>query len=208
MSFQTIASTGARRNSTDHSFPPRSIFMNIISRAPTRIDLAGGTLDLWPLFLFHEDALTINVAVNLFATAKIESHDDSSIHIFSKDQKQEVRAKDWKELNIHEPLPLHARLIRHFAPAQGFYLETDSLAPMGSGLGGSSALAIAICGALNEFTNKQLQHHDFLGIVRDIEAQVLGIPTGVQDAHAAVFGGLSGWHFGVNKLQRITYPVA
>jgi D-glycero-alpha-D-manno-heptose-7-phosphate kinase len=182
--------------------------MKIISKAPTRIDLAGGTLDLWPLFLLHEDALTINVAVNLFATAKIESRDDSGIHIFSKDQKQEVRAKDWKELNINGALPLHARLIRYFAPDQGFYLETDSLAPMGSGLGGSSTLAIAICGALNEFTGEQLQHQDFLGIVRDLEAQVLGIPTGVQDAHAAVYGGLSGWHFDVNKIQRITYPAA
>lgn len=180
--------------------------MKIISRAPTRIDLAGGTLDLWPLFLLHEDALTINVAVNLFATAKVESREDSSIHIFSKDQQQEVQAKDWKELNVNSPLPLHARLIRYFAPNQGFYLETDSLAPMGSGLGGSSTLAIAICGALNEFTGKNLHKNDFIGIVRDIEAQVLGIPTGVQDAYAAAFGGLSGWHFAINQVQRITYP--
>jgi D-glycero-alpha-D-manno-heptose-7-phosphate kinase len=180
--------------------------MKIVSKAPTRIDLAGGTLDLWPLFLLHEDALTINVAVNLFATAKIESRKDSSIHIVSKDQKQEVSAKDWKGLNVNGTLPLHARLIRYFAPTQGFYLETDSLAPMGSGLGGSSTLAVAICGALNEFTGKHYQRADFIGIVRDIEAQVLGIPTGVQDAYAAVYGGLSGWHFEINKVQRITYP--
>ncbi|MCI0447340.1 GHMP kinase [bacterium] len=178
----------------------------IVAKAPTRIDLAGGTLDLWPLFLLHEDALTINVAVNLFATAKIQSRNDSSIYIVSKDQKQEVRVKDSKELNVNGPLPLHARLIRYFAPTQGFDIETDSLAPMGSGLGGSSTLAVAICGALNEFTGKQLQPDNFIGIVRDIEAQVLGIPTGVQDAYAAVYGGLSGWHFDINKVQRITYP--
>ncbi len=145
--------------------------MRITSKAPTRIDLAGGTLDLWPLFLLHEDALTINVAVNLFATAKIEPRNDSSIHVVSKDQKQEISAKDWKGLNVNGTLPLHARLIRHFAPTQGFYLETDSLAPMGSGLGGSSTLAVAICGALNEFTGKQYQRADFIGIVRDIEGQ-------------------------------------
>jgi D-glycero-alpha-D-manno-heptose-7-phosphate kinase len=182
--------------------------MKIISKAPTRIDLAGGTLDLWPLFLLHEDALTINVAINLFATAKLESRDDSSIHIVSKDQKLEVRAQDWKELNVNGPLPLHARLIRYFAPDQGFYLETESLAPMGSGLGGSSTLSVAICGALNEFTARKLKRQDFVGIVRDIEAQVLEIPTGVQDYYAATFGGLSGWHFGIDKVNRITYPAS
>jgi D-glycero-alpha-D-manno-heptose-7-phosphate kinase len=103
---------------------------------------------------------------------------------------------------------LHARLIRYFEPDQGFYLETESMAPMGSGLGGSSTLAIAICGALNELTEKEFQRQDFIGIVRDIEAQVLGIPTGVQDAYAAAYGGLSGWHFGINKAQRITYPTS
>jgi D-glycero-alpha-D-manno-heptose-7-phosphate kinase len=180
--------------------------MKIISKAPTRIDLAGGTLDLWPLFLLHEDALTINVAINLFATALIEPRNDSSIHIVSKDQKQEVQAKHWKELNVNGPLPLHARLIRYFAPDQGFYLETESLAPMGSGLGGSSTLSVAICGALNEFTARKLERQSFVGIVRDIEAQVLGIPTGVQDYYAATYGGLSGWHFGIDKVERITYP--
>lgn len=181
--------------------------MQIVSRAPTRIDLAGGTLDLWPLFLLHEDALTINVAVNLFATAKLETLPDSSIHIVSKDQKQEVRTKHWKELKVTGTLPLHARLIRHFAPTQGVHLETDSLAPAGSGLGGSSALAIAICGVLNQLSGNLRGPDDLIGIVRDIEAQVLGIPTGVQDAYAAVYGGLTGWRFGVNEVQRLTYSI-
>jgi hypothetical protein len=26
----------------------------IVSSAPTRIDLAGGTIDIWPLYLFHD----------------------------------------------------------------------------------------------------------------------------------------------------------
>jgi D-glycero-alpha-D-manno-heptose-7-phosphate kinase len=46
--------------------------MPIIARAPTRIDLAGGTTDLWPLYLFLDEGITINVAIDLCATAKIE----------------------------------------------------------------------------------------------------------------------------------------
>ena len=34
--------------------------MRIDSSAPTRIDLAGGTYDIWPLYLFHDGAQTLN----------------------------------------------------------------------------------------------------------------------------------------------------
>ena len=41
--------------------------MHIVSSAPTRIDLAGGTIDIWPLYLFHENAQTLNAAISLRA---------------------------------------------------------------------------------------------------------------------------------------------
>jgi len=47
--------------------------VRIESKAPTRIDLAGGTLDIWPLYLFHEGALTINCAITRYASCVIET---------------------------------------------------------------------------------------------------------------------------------------
>jgi D-glycero-alpha-D-manno-heptose-7-phosphate kinase len=181
--------------------------MRVVSKAPTRIDLAGGTLDLWPLYLFHENSITINAAINLFAEVTIETLNNPAIHVVSKDQKQELHVLNWRELNPAGPLPLHARLIRYFAPEQGFKMETESLAPAGSGLGGSSTLAIAICGALNSIARHRLDPHDFIGICRDIEAQVLGIPTGVQDHYSALYGSLNGWRFHPNEVQRIKYSL-
>ena len=46
--------------------------VHIESSAPTRIDLAGGTLDIWPLYLFHERAQTINAAISLRARCSIQ----------------------------------------------------------------------------------------------------------------------------------------
>ena len=46
--------------------------MIVNSSAPTRIDLAGGTTDIWPLYLFHPGARTLNVAIDQRAKAKIE----------------------------------------------------------------------------------------------------------------------------------------
>ena len=177
------------------------------SKAPTRIDLAGGTLDLWPLYLFYENSITINVAINLYAETSIELLPSYEIHIISKDQNQEIHTNSLQELNPSGPLPLHVRLIKYFAPKHGIRIETHSQVPAGSGLGGSSALAIAISVALNSITDNKRSFQDLIGICRDVEAQVLGIPTGVQDYYSAVYGGLSGWSFHPNEVKRITYAL-
>ena len=57
--------------------------MRIATSAPTRIDLAGGTIDIWPLYLFHPGAQTINAAISLRARAAIEARDDARIVITS-----------------------------------------------------------------------------------------------------------------------------
>jgi len=48
--------------------------MIIESKAPTRVDFAGSTLDIWPLYLFHPGAITLNAAISLYASCVIETH--------------------------------------------------------------------------------------------------------------------------------------
>src|SRR5262245_66519577 len=38
--------------------------------APARVDLAGGTLDLWPLNVLHPGSVTVNLAVDLRARCR------------------------------------------------------------------------------------------------------------------------------------------
>lgn len=64
-----------------------------------------------------------------------------------------------------------------------------------------------MCGALNEFTNRSLNKDELIGISRDVEAQVLEIPTGEQDYYAAAYGGLSAWRFEVNNVRRETFDI-
>ena len=73
--------------------------MLIETSAPTRIDLAGGTIDIWPLYLFHPGAQTLNAAISLRARARIESRSDSRIVIHSTDTGRTVEADDWVSLN-------------------------------------------------------------------------------------------------------------
>jgi D-glycero-alpha-D-manno-heptose-7-phosphate kinase len=86
-------------------------------------------------------------------------------------------------------LPLLAHLVRFFRPAMGFTLTTDSEAPAGAGIGGSSAMAVAICAALDRLTGAGLRREDWIRISRDIEAIVIRVPTGTQDHYPPAFGG-------------------
>ena len=61
--------------------------MIINTSAPPRVDLAGGTIDIWPLYLFHPGATTVNFAVSLHARCRIETRDDGRIILESRDRK-------------------------------------------------------------------------------------------------------------------------
>ncbi len=169
--------------------------MKIESRAPTRIDLAGGTLDIWPLYLFHEGALTVNCAITRYASCVIETAPKNSRRILlaSRDTQREESFASLEALCAARryQLPLLAQLARFFRPACGFSLTTNSEAPAGAGIGGSSAMAVAICAALDRLTGAKLRREDWIHISRDVEAIVIRVPTGTQDHYPPAFGGAS-----------------
>ncbi|HET6145012.1 MAG TPA: hypothetical protein VFE02_15995 [Candidatus Acidoferrales bacterium] len=169
--------------------------MRIESKAPTRIDLAGGTLDIWPLYLFHEGALTVNCAITRYASCVIEIMPASSrrIVLTSRDTRRTESFASFDALcRAHKyKLPLLVNLVRVFRPAGGFTLTTNSEAPSGAGIGGSSAMAVAICAALDKLTNAKLRREDWIHLSRDVEAIVIRVPTGTQDHYPPAFGGAS-----------------
>ena len=64
--------------------------MRLTASAPTRIDLAGGTIDIWPLYLFHDGASTLNAAISLRAHVEIEPRTDGAIELRSIDTDRTV----------------------------------------------------------------------------------------------------------------------
>jgi D-glycero-alpha-D-manno-heptose-7-phosphate kinase len=167
--------------------------MIIESKAPTRVDLAGATLDIWPLYLFHPGALTVNVAISRYASCFIETNSPSNdqIKLVSRDTKREETFSSLAALARagRYRLPLLAEIVKFFQPAGGFTLTTDSEAPAGAGIGGSSAMAVAICAALDRFTGAGKSKEDWIHISRDAEAVVICVPTGTQDHYPPAFGG-------------------
>src|SRR3984893_6840241 len=148
--------------------------MIIEPKEPTRVDFAGGTLDIWPLYLFHPGAVTVNAAISLYASCVIETHPsgDNRIKLVSRDIEREeifasfaalVKAKRYR-------LPLLAEITKFFQPQGGFTLTTDSEAPAGAGIGGSRAPGPGLCAALDRFSGGGKSKERLIHIQREAEA--------------------------------------
>ena len=178
----------------------------IESSAPTRIDLAGGTLDIWPLYLFHERAQTLNAAISLRARCSITPRHDDRLAIVSEDTGVRVEAADWSELLDNHDVRLVARIL-HYFQARGLEVRTRSESPVGAGIAGSSALNIAVCGAVAKWCGRTLPDDLLLQIAQNIEAQVIDVPTGVQDYRPALFGGINAVELNVDGVRRVPLDV-
>src|SRR5438552_3731545 len=178
--------------------------MIIESSAPTRVDLAGGTIDIWPLYLFHPGASTVNFALSLHARCRIETRDDGRIVLESRDRKVsfETNLSALEDLLQEERLELISKLVHFFKPTTGFHLVAESEAPAGAGLGGSSALAIACIGALNRLVGNRYGERKFVTIAANIESTVIRVPAGFQDYYPALYGSVSCLHFRSDGIER------
>ena len=178
--------------------------MIIESSAPTRVDLAGGTIDIWPLYLFHPGAATVNFAVDLRASCRIETRDDGRIVLESRDLKVafETETAAIEDLVREERLELISKLVHFFKPTTGFHLIANSEAPAGAGLAGSSALNIACIGALNALVGNRYDQHKFITIAANVETTVIRVPAGFQDYYPALYGSTACMHFQPDGIVR------
>jgi D-glycero-alpha-D-manno-heptose-7-phosphate kinase len=178
--------------------------MIIESSAPTRVDLAGGTIDLWPIYLFHPGATTVNFALSLRASARVETRTDRSIILESRDRgiRLESSVDHVDDLWQDRRLELVSKMVHFFRPTTGFHLISNSEAPAGAGISGSSALAIALIGALNRLVGNRYDERKFITIAANIETTVIKVPAGFQDYYPAFYGSASSINFRADGIER------
>ena len=169
-------------------------------------------MSIWPaeqliyrhFFLFHEGASTVNFAVDLLAKCRIETRGDDQIVLESIDRGVtfETSLDKMHELKNEPRLELLSKLVYFFKPETGFNMITESLAPAGAGLAGSSTLNIACIGALNTLVGDRYSPDRFIPIAANVECQVIKVPTGFQDYYSAQYGGTAAIHFGPEGIRR------
>ncbi len=185
--------------------------MKISARTPNRIDLAGGTLDIYPLYVFLEGGYTLNAAIDLYSQVDLTPREDEDFYFESVDFGTELKVSRADLLAgraDHSDFRLLVQGVKAYLPAQGLNIRSFNQAPKGSGLGASSALLIALSGALNQWNAVYPEGNHLIQRAADLEAWVLGIPTGKQDYYAALYGGLQAIHFDQSGIERehITLP--
>lgn len=166
-------------------------------RSPTRVDLAGGTLDFWPIFLMLKDPVTINVAIDIFTYCRIKQRADQRIVIHSEDlniKKEYTNIQDLLK-DSDESLGLIKSQIEYYHKFHslkvGFDIETKSESPVGGGLGGSSSLCISIIKCFNEMLDVKMNTYEMVELAHNLEAKVLKKMTGTQDYFPAILGDVN-----------------
>jgi len=166
--------------------------MRITVKCPTRVDLSGGTLDLWPLYALVPKSRTINAAISIFTQTELNIRLDTKIkvQITNTNFKKEYLNLGALKKDKNKNLAILKPVIDYFNPSYGFDITTKSESPVGGGLGGSSSLMVTLLTAFLEAENKKMKPQELVHLAHNLEAQILKTPTGTQDYVPPIMGGI------------------
>lgn len=173
----------------------------IEASAPCRIDM-GGTLDIRTFYyaLRHLSPCTFNISVGLRTRVRLLPHHNDRIKISSRGFKSAEFPID--RAPFAHPLGLMLAIAVYYN-AKNVHVQIESQSPPRSALGGSSAAAVALIAALSKLWQqaslaKPLTRHRIGSLSHGLEESVAGVPCGMQDQLAAIYGGVNAWFWPVS----------
>lgn len=174
--------------------------MFIRARAPLRLGLAGGGTDVSP-YCDTFGGFVLNATVDRYAYAVIKTHGEPVVRFVATDQQiEKVLAVEGPlllngELDLHKAVYNH--IVQNFNDGKPICLELSTYcdAPVGSGLGSSSALVVAMIRAFAELLNLPLDDYTIAHMAYQIERVDCGLQGGRQDQYSATFGGFNFMEF-------------
>lgn len=171
--------------------------MEIRSRAPLRLGLAGGGTDL-PTFCKNYGGTVFSATIGMYAYCTIKPTNNNRIKIISFDNNDSIDCPSISNLSISDnKLILHKgvynRIVKEFNNGKplSFTMSTSNDAPIGSGLGTSSTMIVAILEAFDKWLKLGLSKYQKAKIAYEIERIDLNLSGGKQDQYSAVFGGFN-----------------
>ena len=171
---------------------------------PNRVDIAGGTLDIFPLYLLVPGSMTVNAAICVSSVVSIRPL-RRTVRLVSENFSLRAEGGDTHRLPGRGKFGLIAAALRSFPPQTGIELRFRNEAPLGSGIGASSALLVATVLAMCRLLGIRKSWRDTAREAMEIEAAHLRSLTGSQDHIAALRGGIQGIRYlpGRTEPERI-----
>jgi D-glycero-alpha-D-manno-heptose-7-phosphate kinase len=160
------------------------------ARAPVRLSFSGGGSDLTYYFVDRPGAV-LSTTVALYSHATLIPRADKEVNIFSEDLGTHERYGSLIDLLKGESRGLLSSVVSVIKPSFGFDLYVRSDFPVGSGLGGSSAVATAVVAAFNEMRLDHWTTYEVAELAFQAERVCFGIAGGWQDQYASAFGGFN-----------------
>lgn len=207
--IKSIPILNKKKEIVDILFDSKLDYPNIIevtSKSPARISLAGGGTDMTEYFIKNK-GLCLTMAINLYAKVNLKRRIDSKIIINSKDYKVKKSFLNISKVKINSNMKIDlicASIIR-MSPNFGFELTVSSEFSPKSGLGGSSAITASIIKCFALMQNKVMTNYEIAELAFQIERIDLNIKGGWQDQYGSVFGGVNEIEF--SKKLNVVYPI-
>lgn len=158
---------------------------SVEARGWCRVDLAGGTLDIWPLGLF-QPSQTVNVAVDVAVRVGVQTRSAGYVVIQGDETHEATTISDL----LQDPETALVGQVLEALDTAPVEVRVDSDSPRGGGLGASSALAVTLISALERLSGgSPSAPSEIVQLARDLEARMMRLPTGTQDHFPALLGG-------------------
>lgn len=179
--------------------------IKIGARAPLRLGLAGGGSDVEP-YCSRYGGYVLNATINRYAYAYVQSLPDGEVVFHAADQGVQwngtLENLDQVPRNLQLHRGVYLRTLKDFSqkPNLGIKITTLADAPVGSGLGTSSTLVVAMVQAMQGFLHLPLGEYEVAHLAYEIERFDCGLSGGKQDQYAATFGGFNFMEFYDNRV--------
>ncbi len=162
----------------------------LIAKAPMRISFGGGGTDLEAYYARY-GSLVISTTINKYFYTIITTDETDDLQLISADYRTLFRHSPYKDLYWDGDLALPKAILHHFGVCRGVNLFVASEVPPGTGLGSSSAVAVALIRAISTLLDQPMTKQQVAELAAYIEINKMGMPIGRQDQYAAAFGGLN-----------------
>jgi len=158
--------------------------------APLRISFVGGGTD-FPHWFEDGGGAVLSATIDHAVRVEVAPRRDRRVLVRSLDLGHVVDYHLDEGPRYDGVMDLAKAAIERIGVEGGIDVSISSDAPPGSGLGGSSALVVAVVSAIAALRDVPLTADELARVAHAIERTDLGIPGGWQDQYAAAFGGLN-----------------
>ena len=171
--------------------------MKVRAKAPLRIGIAGGGTDVSP-YCDTFGGYVLNATISLYAHCTIETVEEGKLYFHAKDIKETwnghaVSVLEYRNDNLKLIKAIYNRIVKDYNDSKPLSIGITTYAdsPLGSGLGTSSAITVAVLKAFQELLNLPFNEYDLAELAYDIERNDCGLVGGKQDQYSAAFGGFN-----------------